>query len=201
MHQVMIIANSIYLLSCLYWQLALAAPLNFGDLELPAKAKERIDQGENYLISQVVSLGEEQRFTFHLLARHPKSCRFALKKLKNYERYSNYIEMITVSRYQEAKKDLYLELDPPIIKENLVINFKIDRIDAIGRYPFRFDQGFLDGLKGSIEVVEYKHRCIFSIRANWQGKKTRYPDKVLSLFAATAAEMAQKRLFRISSSY
>lgn len=203
MHQVIIIANSIYLFCCLFTGLTYAASTGTPYDFLTPEAKQKIDKGQNYLLSHVETdkTGSTQTFKFSLAARHPKSCRFALKKLKRYEDYRQFIEMVTTSLYQEEKEDLYLELDPPIISDKLVLNFKIPRIERPGSYPFRFDRGFLNGLLGNIEVFEYKHRCIFSITANWTGKKTRYSDQILSLFAGTASELALNKLIRISSSY
>lgn len=203
MRQVMVIANSIYLFCCLFSSLALAQELNFHDFPLSSTAKSKLEMGENYLLSTVktINSGKNQQFKFTLAARHPKSCRFALKKLKNYENYRQYIEMVTTSLYDKKTKELYIELDPPVISENLVLNFKIDRIENQGLYPFTFDRGFLNGLLGSISVFEYKHRCIFVVQADWTGQKTRYSDQVLSLFAGTAAEIAMNKLIRISSSY
>ena len=203
MRQVMIIANSICLFCCFYWQLAAIAAPQWESLDLPNTAKDKLEKGETYLLSHVETLNKtnEQQFDFVLAARHSKSCRFALKKLKLYERFSEYVDMVTLSRYTPETRELYLELSPPIISDKLILTFNIARIESEGSYPFRFDGGFLNGLEGKIEVLNYKHRCIFSITAHWKGAKTRYSDQVLSLFAATASEIALNRLFRISSSY
>lgn len=142
---------------------------------------------------------ETQSFTFYLAGIHKRSCRFAMKKLRRYESLKDYIDIIDESKYNNETKELFVVVNPPIIPKKFILDFKIDRIEKIGVYPFIFEKGFLKGLVGEIHASEYKRKCLFYISANWKGKKTSFSNGILELFATTIGELAMKKLFRVSS--
>lgn len=177
--------------------------IEFDGLPLKSSLKQRVLDGD-YIISSEVETnkaGTKQKFDFQTTGLHPKSCRFALRKLKLYENYHQYIEMVQESRYDEKTKDLSILLAPPIISMRLIVNFKLDRIESPGIYHYSFTQGFLNGLKGEIHVSEHKKRCLFYIWAKWEGKKTRFPDQILELFTTAISRLSMSKLFKISSTY
>lgn len=77
--------------------------------------------------------------------------------------------------------------------------FKMPRIQKEGTYPFLFKVGFLQGLKGTVRVSQYKKRCLFQISSNWKGPHTNIPNAIFKLFLNTVSEIGIKTLFRISS--
>ncbi len=205
MRQHLIISNIFCLLITLFPALGYGAnksPLiHFGELPLNSGQKKRVLDQKIVVHSQVNTLENEkkQSFDFFIVGKHKRSCRFAIKKLKRYEHFKDFIEIVKTSDYDNKSNNLDILLEPPILPGKLRLNFKIDRINGPGVYPFAFEKGFLKGLQGEMHISEYKHRCLFYIWSKWKGKKTKYSDKVMELFAATVSRMAMKKLFRIST--
>lgn len=141
----------------------------------------------------------KQTFNFFIVGKHRRSCRFAIKKLKRYEQFEDFIGIVKKSSYDGKTKVLDILMEPPVIPGNLRLNFKIDRISGTGVYPFTFDKGFLKGLRGELHISQHQHRCLFYIWSKWKGKKTRYSDNIIELFTTTAGRLAMEKLFRIST--
>lgn len=175
--------------------------VSFDRLPLNQTQKSRVLAQKIVINSEVetVKNGQKQVFDFYIAGKHKRSCRFAVKKLKRYEQFHQFIEIVKSSKYDYRSKDLNLLIEPPVIPGKLRLNFKIERINGVGVYPFTFDKGFLNGLRGEIHISEHKHRCLFYIWSKWNGPKTQYSDRVLELFSSTVGRMVMEKLFRIST--
>lgn len=175
--------------------------VEFDQLPLNKTQKNRVLAKKVVINSEVetVENGKKQSLSFYIVGKHKRSCRFALKKLKRFELYKDFIGIIKSSTYNQSTRDLSITMIPPIIPGKLSLNFKIDRITGKGVYPFTFEKGFLRGLKGEVHVSEHKHRCLFYIRSKWKGTKTRFPDRIIELLSTTVGQLAMEKLFRISS--
>ncbi len=164
--------------------------------------KKRIKKSlfkEPYILSEVLSVSDkEQKLNFTSAGLHKKKCSFALVKLSRYENFSQHINFIKKSSYDEASQKISLSLSHTLMPFDMGLNFKIARIKGPGNYPFRFERGFLKGLKGQIHVSEHQKRCLFYAVARWQGPDTGINDSVFSFFSQALGRMAFERLFRIS---
>jgi hypothetical protein len=162
---------------------------------------EKVKKGKVIGLSEVYTLKDKQNqvLKFSISGMHPKSCRFALRKLRHYEKFHKYISIVKKSRYDEKKQSVYFLLDSSLLPFRMSLNFKIPRIKREGTYFFTFKKGMLKGLKGTIFVNQYKDRCIFNTRAYWRGKKV-FSDMVFEFFSQAISVHTMKRLFRISAS-
>lgn len=142
-----------------------------------------------------------QKLSFKIVGLHPKSCRFALRKLSHYESYSKHLGFIKHSSYEEKSKRVNFLLSSSLLPYDMGLNFSIPRIKTAGAYPFAFDQGFLTGLKGHIVAVEYKKRCLFYTYAKWNGQHSGIPNSIFEFFSKALAGLSMENLFRISSTY
>jgi hypothetical protein len=142
-----------------------------------------------------------QKLSFKIAGLHPKSCRFALRKLSHYESYSKHLGFIKHSSYDEKSKRVNFLLSSNLLPYDMGLNFSIPRIKKAGTYPFFFDQGFLTGLKGSIIAIEYKKRCLFYTQAKWNGPHSGIPNTIFEFFSKALAGLSMENLFRISSTY
>lgn len=177
--------------------------ITFETLPLEKKLKEKVFNGTHIVKSEVETSkdGLTQTFDFSISGRHKRSCRFAIRKLKQYEKFKDYIGIVKKSDYDEKTKELYILMDPPILSGDLILNFKIERIKKSGVFPFKFEKGFLTGLTGEIHVSEHRRKCLFHIESRWKGNKTKYHDRIISTFALVASKLAMDRLFKVSSTY
>jgi len=129
---------------------------------------------------------------------HPKACWVALSKISQYEHYKNYSGIITRSNYNDKTSMIDLDMDHLLMPFPMTLNFKIKRIEDPGNYPFTFKNGILKGLRGEIRVAEHKKQCLFYVKANWTGPKTKIPDKIFSFFTTVLGEKFMERLFQVS---
>lgn len=141
---------------------------------------------------------KEQKMTLLEMGLHPQACPPILAKLKHYERYADYLDFITTSTYEESSQWLNLGIDSPLLPYPLSLRFQLPRIAQPGVYPFLFSTGIFPNLQGVIEVFTYKDRCLFSLKADWQGPHTGIPDMVIEIFSQTLLEKGMEKLFRLS---
>ena len=168
-------------------------------LDKDTKAKLKEDNAI-YCKSQVETSENEkkQSLDYFIAGLHPKNCRIALSKLSQYERFSEFLDFVEKSQYQEKQKRITLHLGHTLMPFDMMLDFQIPRIKKPGVYPFRFDKGFLNNLTGEISVSEHGGRCLFSTQARWKGPKTRIPDRVFGFFSQALGKNAMETLFRIS---
>jgi hypothetical protein len=163
---------------------------------------EKIKKGLVLCQSKVDDFEEKkQKLDFNIAGLHPKDCRFALRKLSLYEKYSEYIGLVKQASYNEKNQRIRLLLSSTLLPFNMIMDFKLPRITTTGSYQFSFDQGFLNGLAGTINVYEYQNRCLFYSTAQWQGPHTGISSTIFQLFSSTLGKMTMETLFRISSTY
>lgn len=171
---------------------------------LKDSVRNKILSGDIYRKSEVDTVKNEagikrQKLDFIISGLHPNNCSVALQKLSRYEEFYKFIDFVKLSSYNEKTKRIYLLLDADILPFRMALDFKIPRITKVGSYPFSFDKGFLDGLKGTIHVINGpNNRCLFYSDAYWQGPDTGIPDIIFELFSSTLAEKSMEVLFRIS---
>lgn len=169
--------------------------------------KEKILAGEIFSESKVSShdstdpliKGEVQELKFTIAGLHPKSCTYALKKLSLYESYSEFIDFVKQSRYDEKNQEINFLLSHAFLPYDMLLIFKLPRIDKEGVYPFLFEIGILKNLKGTIYVTSYKNRCLFFTKADWSGPKTAFPNVVFEFFSQALSKISMETLFRHSS--
>ncbi len=149
--------------------------------------------------SKVTNVSDKlQKLNFQISGLHPKDCRFALRKLSQYERFSDELDFVKKSSYDEADGRIRLLLSSSLLPYNMILHFKIPRIKKPGLYHFEFDDGFLLGLKGEIHVSEHEKRCLFYGSAAWKGPDTGINSLVFEFFSSTLGRLAIENLFRFS---
>lgn len=139
-----------------------------------------------------------QKFKMTVAGMHPRTCRFALRKLQLYENYKQYMGFVQASSYEDKTERIYLKVSHSILPIDMVLYFILPRIKKPGVYPFHFDAGFLKDLQGEIHVSEYKNECFFYAFSHWEGPHTGFADTVFEFFSKGMGTMAMKNLFRIS---
>ncbi|WP_127717286.1 hypothetical protein [Halobacteriovorax sp. HLS] len=168
-------------------------------------AWKKILKNEIYVTSTVKSSKKHsqnyQKLDFIISGLHPKSCRFALRKLSHYESFSKHLGFIKESSYDDKAQRVNFQLSSKLLPFDMSLNFAIPRIKRPGRYPFIFDRGFLNGLKGEIIAIEYNNRCLFYSYAQWFGHDTGIPDTLFEFFSKALAGLSMENLFRISATY
>ena len=142
---------------------------------------------------------EAQDLRFSIAGFHQKSCDYVLKKLSLYENYSDFLNFVKRSQYDEEKQEINFVLSHLLLPYDMSLIFKLPRITKEGVYPFSFDQGFLKDLKGNIHVQKINNRCLFYSEASWSGPHTKIPNTIFEFFSQTLAKMSMERLFRISN--
>jgi hypothetical protein len=180
----------------------LPVPKTFVDISLDKNLKEKILQGDLLAVSKVTDSEVEhkkfQHLDFYVTGLHQKSCSFALVKLSQYENYKNYLNFVSQSRYDESLGRIHLLLETKILPTKMILNFKIPRINKEGSYSYEFDQGFLKGLRGTINVSAHGDRCFFYTDAFYYGPHTGYPNFLFEFFSQTLSKLSIQSLFRIS---
>ena len=176
----------------------------FKNIPLKESVKKSVLQGEIFSESNVKSFENakgitEQSLYFQILGYHPKSCNFAMKKLSRYEDYKKFVDFIKDSSYDEKDQELNFLLSHALLPYNMRLIFKLPRITGPGTYPYSFEIGVLTGLKGNIQVIDYKNRCLFYTDAKWNGKYTGFPNLVFEFFSQVLSKASMEILFRISS--
>jgi hypothetical protein len=168
-------------------------------------AWKKVLKNEIYVSSKVDDFKKlsvsHQKLSFKIAGLHPKSCRYALRKLSHYESYQNHLGFIDKSEYDEKKERVNFHLSSTLLPYDMTLNFHIPRIKKPGVYPFVFDRGFLRGLNGQIIAIKHKKRCLFYTHASWQGPHSGIPNTIFAFFSKALAGLSMKNLFRISSTY
>jgi hypothetical protein len=132
---------------------------------------------------------------------HKKSCKYAMRKLSLYENYQDFLSYVDSSAYDEKKEVIFLGLSAPVLPIKFDLFLNIPRIKKEGSYGFSFNQGFLKGLKGKIDLANFKGRCFVSASADWKGPYTGYSSFIFKTFVDTILDLTLKKLFRISTTY
>ena len=158
-----------------------------------------LEKGEMVAWSKVETANGQQTLDYYGAGIHPRSCTKALRKISQYESYRDFISFITHSRYDEAKREIFLRFAHTLLPYPLTLRFIIPRITAPGNYPFTFTTGMLVGLQGKIQVSPHGHQCLMEISADWGGKPTGINDLVFEIFSVTLGKLGVKKIFRISS--
>lgn len=173
--------------------------LTWKNIKLNHPIKESLFE-QTYSFGEVKTLKNKKQQSLELVVAglHPKSCSIALSKISQFENYSDYISFIKKSSYNEKTRLIKLEIDHLLMPFTMYLLFKIDRVDKIGNYNFTFDQGFLKGLNGIIQVGQYRSRCLFYFNTKWKGKKSKIPDSVFSFFLDVLGQRLLDNLFRVS---
>lgn len=161
--------------------------------------KEKLSEGGFFVESKVTNPTQKlQELHFQIAGLHPKSCRFALRKLSQYERFSEELDFVKKSGYDDQEGRIRLLLSSSLLPYNMILHFKIPRIKKPGLYPYQFDDGFLQGLTGHIHVSEHQKRCLFYGTANWKGPDTGINSLVFEFFSQALGRLAIENLFRFS---
>lgn len=173
--------------------------LDWQRLPLENSTKEKLfSDNALYCKSKVESDEATQSLQYFIGGLHKKNCRVALSKLSQYERFSEFIDFVEKSSYDEKSQRITLYLGHLLLPFDMILDFEIPRIKKPGIYPFHFDKGFLKGLTGEISVSTHRNRCLFVSEARWKGPKSRIPDQVFSFFSQALGKNAMETLFRIS---
>ncbi len=174
-------------------------------LGLKPSVVRAVRNGDVYANSDVESFKENNRelqsLTFRIVGLHPKSCRFALRKLSHYESYQNHLDFVKKSTYDEKKQRIRFHLASALLPFDMILDFIIPRIKSPGSYPFMFDKGFLKDLKGTINIYDYKGKCLFFTKADWKGPDSGINDTILEVFSSTLSKISMENLIRISRTY
>ena len=184
-----------------FWTSAQTSPSS--QLGISDKLFKEIQEGHIHAKSTVKNLenDKKQSLNFVIIGLHKKSCEFALQKLSLYENFQNYMGMVEKSSYDNKSQYVNLLLSHSLLPFRMTLKFKLPRIKSEGKYPFYFDNGFLKGLQGIINVSSYKKRCLFRTEANWKGKHSGFSPTFFEFFSSAAAKHSMEVLFRISSTY
>ena len=160
---------------------------------------EELLKGEVISTSKVTSPTEkEQQMFLYVAGVHPRNCVRAMRKLSLYENYSNYMEFIKSSQYNEGAQKFSFTVDHALMPFPMVVGFKIPRITKAGHYPFTFEDGFLKGLKGTVIVHDLGKFCLMGLKTDWRGPDSKIPDLVFSTFVQTVGKMGLEHLIRVS---
>jgi hypothetical protein len=132
---------------------------------------------------------------------HPRTCRFALRKLSLYEDYHQYVGIIKKSEYNDTTERVKFFIESSLLPFSMRMNFKLPRITKVGIYSFTFDKGFLKNLKGQIHVFEETERCLFILTAKFEGPDTGINNTILEFFSKAVVKLSLENLIRISKTY
>ena len=160
---------------------------------------------EDLLKGDVISVGkvssptkETQQMMLFVSGVHPRNCNMAMRKLSLYENYSNYMDFIKVSKYDDQKQQVTFIMDHMLLPFPMNLTFKIPRITKAGKYPFTFDHGFLKDLKGTIGVAEIGKFCLLTLKTDWAGPETKIPNFAFEAFIQTVGKLGLEHLIRVS---
>lgn len=164
-----------------------------------------VQKGDIYSHSDVENFKEgeleKQSLSFKIVGLHPKTCRFALRKLAHYESYENHLDFIKKSLYNEEQNRVRFHLQSTLLPFDMILDFIIPRIKSPGSYPFMFDKGFLKDLKGTINIYDYHGKCLFYTKADWRGPDTGINNTIFEIFSSTLSKISMENLIRISKTY
>lgn len=160
---------------------------------------EDLLKGEVISISKVTSPTEKaQQMMLFVSGIHPRNCTRAMRKLSLYENYTQYVDFIKESKYDEKKQEVKFVMDHTLLPFPMVLAFKIPRITKAGHYPFTFENGFLKDLKGTISVKEVGKFCLLSLKTDWEGPATKIPNLPFEIFIQTVGKIGLEHLIRVS---
>lgn len=129
---------------------------------------------------------------------HKNSCSEVLPILNRYENYEKYLSFIKKSEYDDKNKSLYFLIDSSLWPNQLILTFKLERINKIGYYDFVFpEMGLFPGLKGKIQAQLINNRCLIYLTANWKGKDIGVPNWVIGVFLETLCKVGLEKLFNL----
>ncbi len=175
-------------------------------LPYTSSMNEKLKKGKVLTSSKVKTIEGPNEKKFQSLkiwtvGLHKKSCKYAMRKLSLYENYQDYLSYVDASAYDDKKGVIYLGLSAPILPIKFDLFLNIPRIKKEGSYGFSFNQGFLRGLKGKINLSNFKGRCFIETTADWQGPHTGYSSFIFKTFVDAILDLTLRRLFRISTTY
>lgn len=162
-------------------------------------------QIEDLLKGEVISVGsvdspatKQQQMMLFVSGIHPRNCTRAMRKLSLYENYSQYMDFIKKSAYNDKTQRLSFTIDHALLPFPMVVGFKIQRITKAGIYPFTFEDGFLKGLQGRVIVSEVGKFCLMGLKTDWRGPDSGIPDVVFGTFVQTVGKLGLEHLIRVS---
>ena len=160
---------------------------------------------EEVLKGEVISDGKvstpipkDQDLHLFVVGLHPRNCKRAMRKLALYENYSQYIDFIKVSSYDDRLQKFSFTVDHTLLPFKMLVKFKIPRIRDEGHYAFIFEDGFLKNLKGTVIVKQVEKHCLLGLKADWQGPETVIPNFVFGTFLETVGKLGLEHLIRVS---
>ncbi len=139
---------------------------------------------------------KRQKIDEMILGLHKKECSSVLKKMGRYENYTEYFDFIKKSDYKNGY--IFLKIKFFLVPREFMINVKIDRMKEVKDYPFVFNTGFLDGLKGILKVEEFNNRCLFHFTMDWEGEHTGLSNFILENFMYTIAKYGIRKMLLIT---
>jgi hypothetical protein len=146
--------------------------------------------------AKVQSQGEQQSFTMHVAAIHKTSCVKALRKLSQFEMFSEWISFITHSTYDEKNRLWTVRADHALLPYPMLVHIIVDRPTKTGRYNFVFPTGIFTGLAGHFIIEEIHDQCSFYATSFWQGPHTKLPNFVIEIFSQTLTKIGGELIFR-----
>ena len=162
-------------------------------------------QMEEMLKGEVISTGKvnspsdtEQEMMMFSSGIHPRNCIKAMRKLSLYENFTQYINFVKQSSYDNKTEKVTFVMDHTLLPFPMILTFKLPRITKPGHYPFTFDHGFLKSLKGTVGVADVGKYCLLTLKADWRGPETKIPNLAFEAFVQTIGKMGLEHLIRVS---
>lgn len=156
-------------------------------------------KGEVISVGQVSTPKEKfQQMMLFVAGVHPRNCTRAMRKLSLYENYSDYMDFIKTSKYDEKTQKFTFTIDHTLLPFPMIVGFKIPRITKAGHYPFTFEDGFLKDLKGTVIVQDVGKFCLLGLKADWTGPESKIPNIVFGSFVQTVGKLGLEHLIRVS---
>jgi hypothetical protein len=167
--------------------------------EVPSGQMEDLLKGKVIAEGEVKTLEPNmQQLMLFVSGIHPRNCKRAMRKLSLYEQYSQYMDFVKQSSYDEKAKKISLTIDHALLPFPMLVKFKIPRIQGEGSYPFVFEDGFLKDLKGTVVVRPIGKYCLMGLKTDWKGPETKIPNMVFSTFLETVGKLGLEHLIRVS---
>tara|TARA_B100000674_G_scaffold322181_1_gene268549 strand:- start:488 stop:1093 length:606 start_codon:yes stop_codon:yes gene_type:complete len=164
--------------------------------KLTKSAKQDLVEGEVLSDVNVNSDKKQQSFDLQAAGWHNRKCAPVLRKLSMLEKYKDWMGFVKSSTYNEKARLFTLTADHALLPNPMIIHIIMDRPTKQGIYPFFFPTGMFTGLKGHFTITEKNDRCLIYANSSWKGKKTRYPDTVIEIFAETLSRKGAEILIR-----
>jgi hypothetical protein len=160
---------------------------------------EDLLKGNVISVSKVTSpTSKEQQLMLFVAGVHARNCQRVMRKLSLYENYSQYMDFIKQSRYDDKTQQISFVIDHLMLPFPMNLSFKLPRINGDGHYPFLFEHGFLKNLKGTIGVSDIGKFCLLSMKTDWRGPETAIPNLAFESFLQTIGKLGLEHLIRIS---